>query len=305
MTMIGLSSPVTEHPSLGARTLIDHLTGSGKARGSTANLIRSAVATYTVVDRNGGADGHAAYAIAMPAEPAHTVRCLKAFGARSVWLVDRPGETRRTLKQWPLTPLRLLKMFFLLSQPQQQIRGYRRLRRAGVATPRPVGGGVWRPVWSGSKPLVRLEFHFVEGRSALEFAATRPEHARARRLARRCGSIAKVIADAGLVNRDLKLENLIVEEDPASDEVWVIDPVGVRRSRDRIAALVRMIDRIYVQVCDREIPTTLRQALLRGALEGWPRDHRRRVLKAVRKIRYPVPVKGTIELRHNQKADTP
>jgi hypothetical protein len=63
------------------------------------------------------------------------VRRLKDAGRQSVWLIQRPGEQPRTLKSWPLTPLLLVKLALGIAQPQRQLRGARRVARAGIQTP--------------------------------------------------------------------------------------------------------------------------------------------------------------------------
>src|SRR5262245_41150249 len=102
--------------------------------------------------------------------PAHAVRTLKDAGRRSVWLIHRPQEQRRTLKRWGLGPFMLLKLALGIAQPQRQAAGARHLEKAGIDTARVAGR--WRLAWNRG-PLVELELEYVEGRSALDMARDR------------------------------------------------------------------------------------------------------------------------------------
>lgn len=215
--------------------------------------------------------------------PSHAVRCLKAEGGRQVWLVHRPGESRRIVKRWPLTVLRAIKMLAGLSQPQRQIRGAGRLGRAGIATPAPFGScRISRP---RRRPVVTIELEYVEGETAWTILADDSLTDAARiRCARAVGSIVAEFRLAGLFNRDLKLTNLII--DCAADEpiVQVIDPVGVRRMGDEVEQTARMLERLAVLPLYHRVPLPrgVVIASLRSALSGLPPAPRRAVLRRLR-----------------------
>ncbi len=216
--------------------------------------------------------------------PAHAIRCLKAWGRRSVWLIQRPGEGPRTVKTWPLTPLRILKMLAGQSQAQRQLRGAHRLAKAGVRTPRPVGS--WRIVRAGRWLGVWLELEFVDGRSAYELARRDGiDLGFGRRCACRIGRAVRALAEARIVHRDLKLENVVIAGPDEDPEIWLLDPVGVRPLSDRRVAIVRMLDRLHIEVSDRAVPRWARMPLVRAAVGGLSRADRGAVIRHVRAIR--------------------
>jgi len=216
--------------------------------------------------------------------PPHAVRCLKNDdGPSGVWLVQRPGEVLRTLKLWPAVPGTLVKLALRIAQPQRQIRGAALLERSGVLTPAIVGS--WRLARYGGRRWVQLEMSYIEGRSAFELLQAGAEAGEAvRRCARPIGRAVGAIANAGLLHRDLKLRNVIVEEGTDPPRVWIIDPVGVRRMNDRPLAFLRMLDRLVVEAVHEgvRLPRDVWQPALRAALTGQTRIVRRVVCGLMR-----------------------
>jgi len=163
--------------------------------------------------------------------------------------VARPGESPRTVKAWPLTPLIALKLIAFHAQPQRHRRGAGLLRAAGVRTPELLAGprllrrnGTW---------LVEIELAHASGELALDAvrgASTSDQRAAIRRAIDR---LLDQFHAAGLLNRDLKLSNLLFA--PAAGgqdnslEVVVLDPVGVRRTGDGHAARIRHEERLRVE----------------------------------------------------------
>lgn len=228
------------------------------------------------------------YPTGMVSPPSYAVRCLKQAGARSAWLVEPPGQSQRTVKSWPLTPLMALKMLLWQAQPQRQLRGARTLARLLINTPQPIGR--WRVRRDGWRLLVQIELRFVPGRSALEMLHDGEVN---EQLGRRCGQqigrIVRTLAGAGVLHRDLKLNNIVIAQPQAQPEVWVLDTVGVRPMMDRCRALLRMFDRLLVQATDQ--PVTKRRwawaPLLREALADLSRPQRRAVLRQLRERHQP------------------
>lgn len=221
-------------------------------------------------------------AVASP--PAHAVRQLKELGEHPVWLVHRPGEEPRTLKTWSATPVRLLQLAMRIARPQRQIAGARRLARAGVRTPAICGS--WRFARRDGR-VIELDHVYVEGRSALELArdesTTRQE---VRHISEAAGDIVAAMIAAGLTNKDLKLNNIIVAADGV---IWNIDTDGVRRDRNRVRAAARMLERLGVQlsVMGSRVGPEAWLPAMRRALRPFPRPQRREVVRLLKAHRRP------------------
>ena len=158
---------------------------------------------------------------------------------------------------------------------------------AEVAFHPPLPVGSWRFERTGWWWSIRLELVFVEGRSAYELARRTDDDVTFGRVAaRRIGEVVQRLAAAGVMHRDLKLENVLIAGPDDDPRIWILDPIGVRTIRNRPEATVRMLDRIYIEVCDRVIPRWARIPLVRAAVEGLPRPERRAVLRRVRAIHY-------------------
>lgn len=219
----------------------------------------------------------------MPPPPAHAVRCLKEAGAHSVWLIERPGQAPVTLKTWRLTVARALKLLIGLAQPQLQVRGTRRLQRLGVRTPALLGG--WKLTSRRGSPLLTVELRYVPGHSALDLLDNgKIEPCAGRSCARQIGRAVRILAENGYFHRDFKLNNVVIDD---SDEpaIWVVDTVGVRRISDRLAAIMRMLDRLFLQAASRPAarPPRLWGPLLREALAGLAAADRRNAIRQLRK----------------------
>ena len=218
----------------------------------------------------------------MPWSPEHAVACLKEEGLRSVWLVEPPGEARRTAKYWPVTPWSALKHCMGISQPARQLRGARRLAAIGVATPRVVSGP--KVMASKAGRLYCMELEYVPGSTVTECLED-PSHDAAafRSVARQLGAVIRSISGAGLLHRDLRLSNVIVGAGSDGPKVWVIDPVGVRRCGDGVTATARMLERLDVEVRRRRAVTRgAWREVVRSALSGISATDRRAVFARLR-----------------------
>ena len=203
---------------------------------------------------------------------------LKTAGEHPVWLVHRPGEEPRTLKAWSVTPVRLLKLLVGGAQSQRQIAGAVRLHRAGIRTPAMCGG--WRFARRG-RMVIELEHVYVEGRSALELArddALGP--AGVRRVSAAIGDVVAAMVNAGLVNRDFKLANLIIDE---TGDVWLIDTVAIRAGRGS-RPVARMLESLGVQVpvMESRLSPAAWFPALRRAMRAIPARRRRAVARLLR-----------------------
>ncbi len=219
----------------------------------------------------------------MAHEPPHALRCLKPDGVRSVWLVQRPDQDPRTLKTWPFTALLAIKLLLGIGQPQRQVRGARRLRRAGVPTPNVIGS--WRFARRSGRPVIELELEHASGLPALELLRRIDKKDRAGvRRAELIGRSVASIASAGLLHRDLKLSNIIVGSSGEDPCIWLIDPVGVRRMNDRPTAFVRMFDRLLIEPISEgtDIPDRLWRRTLHSALMDETKIIRRAVFRRLR-----------------------
>ena len=221
--------------------------------------------------------------LAVATPPAHAVRQLK-HGEHPVWLVHRPGEEPRTLKSWPVTPIRLIQLGGGFARPQRQIAGAKHLRRAGVRTPEICG--TWRYARRDGL-VVELDHVYVEGRSAWELSRD-PDLPRndIRRISQGLGDIVAALVTADLLNKDLKLNNVIVADDGV---VWLIDTDGVRRVRSRVEAASRMLERLGVQlpINDDRVSPALWLPVMRRALRPLSRQDRQEVVQLLRAHRQP------------------
>ena len=222
----------------------------------------------------------------MPNPPAHAVKCLKSAGPNSVWLIHRPGEEPRTLKTWPVTIELLFKIVLGIAQPQRQIRGAKRLARAGV-DPATVCGS-WRFVRRDRRSFIQLELDYVPGPSALE--ALREQNlsqAEQRWAAAAVGRIVAKLAVAGLFHRDLTLTNLIVKEASEPAQIRVVDTVGVRRIRRPVPETARMLERLVVQPDFNHIPVPrmVWMPLLLAAMRPLAPATRQAVLRTLKRHR--------------------
>lgn len=225
--------------------------------------------------------------------PAHALRCLKADGLHNVWLIQPPGQSMRTLKTWPLGVGMLFKLWLGIAQPQRQLRGMRRLRRINVPTPNSFGP--WRLRRRGKHWMVELEMDFAPGQSAWELisnerAAPAKPHDLIR-AARKVGQTVAALTGGRAFHRDLKPSNVVIDFDQhAKPAVWIIDTVGVRRMRNRIAETERMLERLAIQPMQLEpsLARKIRIAVLRATLEPLSLQDRRDVLSRLR-LRVPNP----------------
>lgn len=217
--------------------------------------------------------------------PPHAVRCLKAEGRRSVWLVQRPGMAATTVKCWPVTPALLLKLALGISQPQRQIRGTRTLQDAGIPSPAIVGP--WRFARRGGRRVVELEIIHAPGVSALTFLENPPPDLtdeRMRRIGAAVGATLASMTLKGVFNDDMKPDNLIVDESTDPMTVWVIDTLAVRRTLLDAEPLAEMLSKMarVPDVLGLTVPRSAWLSILHAALRPLEHATARHVLALLR-----------------------
>ncbi len=198
--------------------------------------------------------------------------------------MEPPGAPPRIHKTWPLSPWSLIKWCVGRAQPQRQVLGANRLRRAGLNSPEVV-----QPLRIDfARRRFSLELIYVPGSSALELLRAGSLSERdMRRVAAAIGSLVPQIASARLFHRDLKLSNIIVQRGDGAPVIWLIDPVGVRLGRRRTEEITRMLHRLASEpvVMNITIPRAAALAVLLHALRPLAPAERREVLRRLRQHR--------------------
>ncbi|MDG2055324.1 MAG: hypothetical protein P8J86_11530 [Phycisphaerales bacterium] len=217
----------------------------------------------------------------MSFDPPHAIQCLKEQGRTSVWLISLPDGTKQVLKQWPMTPWFVIKLLLGITQPQRQCRGTRRLIKAGVLTsnlPR------MSCVRHGFSLRMTLKMNYIQGTPCLDLLQEDAiDDSKARHLGRSLGNAVQRISDAGFFNRDIKLSNIVIGQGQQPD-VFIIDPVGIRHSRNKEVERDRMIERIGCELVGTSIrvPKSGWMPLIRAALRSESPAFRRAVLARLR-----------------------
>ena len=216
--------------------------------------------------------------------PASAVRCLKADGLRQVWLIQREGESPRVLKTWPVNTWRLLKFIFGVSPPQRLAKGNHTLRGLGIAVPDVLSGP--RLVADGRHLSVDTELTFVPGVSAWDLLQNAARSGSLdspdiRRTARSIGDIVACLIRNGRFHRDLTLGNFVIDEDA---RVWIVDTDGVRRMRNRVREIERMLGRLAATSVHEslDLPAGVRRNVLLTVLRPLPPHVRRALLRDLR-----------------------
>lgn len=205
---------------------------------------------------------------------------LKTECGRCVWISRINGDLPQTVKSWTLTPWFAFKLFIGIAQPWRHVRGGRRLRRASLQTPQVLS---LRLRWRMYRPIIELRMPFVEGTDALSFLGI--ESPGRVRKANELGDLTLRLARSGLRHRDFKLSNVIIESD--TQEIWLIDPVGVVHDRDLVRSMACMLERLDVELSqglagDVSDAARLRRVVLRAALRPVTTNQRRAIVRLLR-----------------------
>lgn len=227
---------------------------------------------------------------------------LAAACSARAWL-DQATVLKQDMKAWVLSgessvgpvvvksmlldqPADLLKRALGVTRLMRQWRGGELLARHGFAVARSLA--LWRGRDAQGRLVESLAMERHSGKTVLQYLAERDLPSVAEfALARALGSQAARLARAGLVNRDHKPSNLLVQPGDGNQGtvVVVLDTVAIRRARPR-AALVHMLFELIVEPvgCRVKAPLGLRLALVRAAVKefGWPRSEVPRLWSDVR-----------------------
>jgi tRNA A-37 threonylcarbamoyl transferase component Bud32 len=136
-----------------------------------------------------------------------------------------------------------------------------------------------RPAWRGRQMLI---MPFIEGPTLQQFIGEVDDRAARLRVAEAVGRQLCHMLYAGLVNRDHKTSNLIVDEACRlrGEQPVLIDPAGLRRATpERVA---RMFARL-LETAIKAGPISKREMLsvLRSAFPGRPAEELRRERRAI------------------------
>lgn len=171
-----------------------------------------------------------------------------------------------------------VKSAIRLSPLWREWRGARRLRRAGVRCCQPIAMVRGRDV-RGREMLI---MPFVEGPTLHRFIREVNEPAERRVVAEATGRQLHRLLHVGLVNRDHKTSNLIIDEAcrRGGEQPMLIDPAGLRRATpDRVARMFARLLETAVKagaISKREMLT-----VLRAAFPGRPVEERRRARRSI------------------------
>jgi hypothetical protein len=213
--------------------------------------------------------------------PRSAVRRLKADGPRIVWLIQRDGQGPRVLKQWPLTPWRALKYLFGVSAPQRLVRGNGVLHDIGIPVPKVLSRP--RIVADGGELRVDTELLFIPGRDGWQVLrdaadAGSLDSAHMRKVAGSIGDIITRLIRHRLFHRDLTIGNFVIDD---AAGVWIVDTDGVRRMRNPVREIERMLGRLAARPIESRsiLPGGLYRLVLFKATRPLPREVRRALLR--------------------------
>lgn len=209
--------------------------------------------------------------------------CLKPGESRSVWKVVTSTEIV-TLKCRRETPVARLRYLCRVSPLHREIRGSKLLSHAGIRTPVPLA------LYRGNG-VQCLALRHVTGRTLLEcMADTTLSRSQRRAIATAVGSQLRHMGEQGVMNRDHKPSNIIIDEHVHGEPlVTVIDPAGVFRSPVRSWGMPQMLASLAIEPTGcgtpptrRDVVTVLREAVTKDGPEA--RKRVRDLLGAARDI---------------------
>jgi hypothetical protein len=183
-----------------------------------------------------------------------------------------------------LNTWRLLKLIFGVSPSQRLARGSRILRDLGIAVPDVLFGP--RLVADGRHLSVDTELAVVPGVSGGELLqnAARSgslDSVDMRRAARSIGDIVACLIRNGRFHRDLTLGNFVIDEDAG---VWIVDTDSVRRMRNRVRDIERMLGRLAAVPLHEsmDLPAGVQRSVLLPVLGALPPHVRRALVRDLR-----------------------
>ena len=194
------------------------------------------------------------------------IRSLPVDGGR-ILKSDRRSDVRVHAlqdREWVVkrytvfAPKLWLYRFFRSSRCWREWRGAQRLGAAGVRSCTPLAIVHGRHHGRASESLV---LPFVPGRNVARWLKRHQDPDERRRVADRLGQQLGLMCAAGIINRDHKASNVIIDASCAAGDVLpvIIDPAGLRRRRgDRQA--YRMAALLYL-TAGRRVPVPMRAAV--------------------------------------------
>lgn len=182
--------------------------------------------------------------------------CLKAGDQRSVWRIITSTEIV-TLKCRRHTIANRLRNLVQRTPLHREIRGSEVLGRNGIATVTPLA------LYS-AQGVQCLALRHVPGRTLLECIADSSLSPNARRdIARAVGRHLVQMGRAGVMNRDHKPSNLIVDENlKGGPLITVIDPAGIFQSAVPGWGMPQMLASLFIEPTGCGVPPTKRDIVL-------------------------------------------
>lgn len=233
-----------------------------------------------------GESGAAAAACCATSEWTRHAQVLKRDQREWVIAGDTPSGAVVVKSMVLDRPLDALKRWLGITRLMRQWRGAEILGRHGFVVARPLA--LWRGRDERGRLVESLAMERLPGKTVLRHLHDRdlaPDDESA--VARQIGKDIARLARLGLVNRDHKPSNLLVQPVAGArgSVVAIIDTVAIRRSRPR-AALVHMLFELIVEPigCGISVPLRLRLWVLRAAVDemGW---QRREIVRLRREVR--------------------
>jgi len=210
--------------------------------------------------------------------PSAVVGVLKA-GPNSIVELHDSAARRWVVKRAARSGVGMrLEAALRLAPLGREWRGARRLRRGGVRCCQPVAMVQGR----GVRGRQMLLMPYIEGPTLQRFIGAVDDPAARLRVAEAVGRQLSRLLYAGLVNRDHKTSNLIIEEAcrVRGEQPVLIDPAGLRRATPR--RIAGMFARL-LETAVKAGPLSKREMLtvLRAAFPGRPAEELRRERRAI------------------------
>lgn len=198
---------------------------------------------------------------------AQPVEVYKHDARSRVWRADLPAERGGAvvIKRFEYGPVRQAMAAMLGRHPlQRERRRHVWLAKRGVRVV-PVTDSGWQGSLPGCRGWLATPYKGLSLHWLLCYEA--PPWAKRRAVARSVADLLGQLIDAGLFNRDMKVSNIVVDEE---QRAWLIDAGGVRRTAGA-AAIWRMLAVLDETARFAGATRTDRLAVVRALVQAWPR----------------------------------